>query len=209
LGEHGETTHGAFAYNATLQVPLIFWAAPHLEPQVVSEPVSHVDMVPTILELLGVTVPESVQGKTLLPRMRKQGPAGSRPVYFETLHPYLTLNLAPLTGLIDGRYKYIDLPLPELYDLSQDPRETANLYTSENERARQLGNELEKLVGALGAGAGRDIDTVGISSRPRLPPKRFSPLRTIPKKQSSTSKANVPPWRSMHRGIPKKPSRCF
>jgi arylsulfatase A-like enzyme/Flp pilus assembly protein TadD len=176
LGEHGEKTHGAFAYNSTLHVPLILWAAPHLEPQVFSETVSHVDMVPTVLELLGVTVPDSVQGTTLLPRLNRQVPAGNRPIYFETLHPYLTQNLAPLTGLIDGEYKYIDLPLPELYHLSQDPRETANLFADESGRARELGDKLKKLVETLGADTGRDIDTVPLDEEGR---KRLEALGYI------------------------------
>ena len=170
LGEHGEKTHGAFAYNSTLHVPLILWAAPRLEPQVFSETVGHVNVLPTVLELLNVPVPDSVQGKTLLPRLSGQGQAGNGPVYFETLHSYLTQNLAPLTGLIDGEYKYIDLPLPELYHLPRDPRETDNLFASESGRARELGGKLEELVGTLGAGAGRDIDTAPLDeeSRKRL-----------------------------------------
>src|SRR5262245_36003325 len=44
LGEHGERTHGLFAYNATLRVPLLIWAPPAVRPGVVSSPVRLVDV---------------------------------------------------------------------------------------------------------------------------------------------------------------------
>ena len=176
LGEHGEKTHGAFAYNSTLQVPLILWAKPHLKPQVFSETVSHVDLVPTILELLGFPVPDTVNGNTLLTRLRGQGTAGSRPIYFETLHPYLTQNLAPLTGIIDGEYKFIELPLPELYHIHRDPQEKNNLFAGEEARAGQLRNRLEELVATMGATAGRDIRPLSLDEEIR---KRLQALGYI------------------------------
>jgi arylsulfatase A-like enzyme/Flp pilus assembly protein TadD len=176
LGEHGEKTHGAFAYNSTLQVPLILWAKSHLKPQVFSETVSHVDLVPTILELLGFPVPDSVQGNTLLPRLSGQGITDSRPIYFETLHPYLTQNLAPLTGIIDGEYKFIELPLPELYHIPRDPQEETNLFAGEEARAGHLRNTLEELVATMGATAGRDIRPVSLDEETR---KRLEALGYI------------------------------
>ena len=53
LGEHGERTHGLFAYDATLHVPLIFWANGRIRPGVFDDTMRLVDVVPTILDLLG------------------------------------------------------------------------------------------------------------------------------------------------------------
>ena len=71
LGEHGEKSHGFFIYNATMHVPLIIRLpgdeAPH---KVVDLPVSLVDLMPTILDAVGVDVPAQVQGRSLLAELR-------------------------------------------------------------------------------------------------------------------------------------------
>lgn len=120
LGEHGETTHGLFAYNATLAVPLVL-NAPALAPATVDTPVSHPDIAPTILDLIGLALPQPVDGRTLVGH-----PSGDRTIYFEALDASLTRGWAPLRGVVQGRWKYIDLPDPELYDLGADPGEQHN-----------------------------------------------------------------------------------
>ncbi len=120
LGEHGETTHGLFAYDATLAVPLIV-NGPSLPARAVDRPVSHVDIAPTIASLLGLPLPAAVDGVSLLSPL-----AADRPLFFEALDASLNRGWAPLRGVVQGRKKYIDLPEPELYDLSADPRELTN-----------------------------------------------------------------------------------
>ncbi|TDI23442.1 MAG: tetratricopeptide repeat protein [Acidobacteria bacterium] len=159
LGEHGERTHGVFAYNATLRVPLIMAAGQALEPGVFAAPVGHVDIVPSVLELLGVEIPDTAQGRSLLayssptainePRPRPGGSA----LYFESLNGYLTQNLAPLTGIVEGDYKFIELPLPELYNLAEDPAEQHNLYLEQPATATALRATLADLQAAAGAGS--------------------------------------------------------
>jgi arylsulfatase A-like enzyme/Tfp pilus assembly protein PilF len=125
LGEHGEETHGFLAYDATLWIPL-FLRAPGFAPRVVGQNVSHIDIFPTVCDLLGVERPGGLQGTSLLPLMRgKKIP--ERPVYFEALSPYYTMGWAPLRGFIDGPRKFIDSPVPELYDIGQDPGEIRDL----------------------------------------------------------------------------------
>src|SRR5205807_4894364 len=48
LGEHGERTHGLFAYDATLRVPLVMFAAGRIRPGVFRETMRLVDIAPTI-----------------------------------------------------------------------------------------------------------------------------------------------------------------
>ena len=71
LGEHGEKTHGFFIYNATMHVPLII-RLPEISsaPRVVADPVSLVDLMPTVLEALGLEIPSQVQGRSLLSQLR-------------------------------------------------------------------------------------------------------------------------------------------
>ncbi|HVQ29321.1 MAG TPA: sulfatase-like hydrolase/transferase [Vicinamibacteria bacterium] len=148
LGEHGEQTHGIFAYEATLRVPLILWAPGHLPGgRTVSTPVRHVDLVPTILDLLQLTPPADLEGRSLLPLVGREGEA--TPVYFEALSSSMNQGWAPLRGVVRDGLKYVDLPLPELYDLAADPAEAKNLVASRPE-------QLEALRGLLGRFQSRD-----------------------------------------------------
>ena len=131
LGEHGEETHGIFAYEATLRVPLIFYAPRILRPAVVGTPVRHVDVVPTVLDALGQAVPPDLPGRSLL--SVAAGGSEAAPSYFEALSSSLNQGWAPLRGVLRDGVKYVDLPLPELYDLRTDPREEKNLAATEPE----------------------------------------------------------------------------
>ena len=118
LGEHGESTHGYFAYNSTLWIPLII-AAPGTKAGESRETVCHVDIFPTVCDLLGVAKPRSLQGVSLLPALKGKTLA-SREIYFESLYPHFSRGWAPLRGIISGRQKYFDSPIPELYDIDKD-----------------------------------------------------------------------------------------
>ncbi len=80
LGQHGEGFHGFFVYDSTVHVPLIvrppFGDLGDLAGRVVDEPVSHVDLLPTVLEAVGQPVPETAQGRSLLPLLVGQGDGG-------------------------------------------------------------------------------------------------------------------------------------
>ena len=142
LGDHGEFTHSLFAYNSTLKVPLIL-SAPGIRPAIRQSPVSHMDILPSVADLLGLEVPSAVQGRSLRPALNgaDMPPA---PIYFEALSPN-TRNWAPLTGIVADGWKFIDLPIPELYDLNADPQETTNLFDRDPERSHTLLARLEHL----------------------------------------------------------------
>jgi arylsulfatase A-like enzyme/Flp pilus assembly protein TadD len=125
LGEHGESTHGYFAYNSTLWVPLLV-AAPGFKPARVGGNVCHIDIFPTVCELLGLACPAALQGASLVPAMRGR-PVPRRDIYVESLYPYYGRGWAPLRGFVGGADKYLDSPIPELYDLGRDFDERTNL----------------------------------------------------------------------------------
>ncbi len=133
LGEHGESTHGTFAYESTLHVPLIFHL-PGLSGRVVTQPVRHIDIVPSVLDALGMEVPKDLPGRSLWNLALGGAAPDGFSSYFESLSTSLNQGWAPLHGTLDARYKYIDLPIPELYDLQTDPGETKNLVAAEPER---------------------------------------------------------------------------
>jgi len=145
-GEHGEKTHGIFAYDATLHVPLILYCPRLLRPGRVSEPVRHVDLLPTAVDALGLGIPAGLAGRSLLAAAVGREQA-SAPVYFEALSGMMNRRWAPLYGAVQGRLKYIDLPIPELYDLRDDPREERNLAPS---RPRER-EEMQALLARLRA----------------------------------------------------------
>jgi len=154
LGEHGELTHGYFAYDSTLHVPLII-AGPGVRPGRIAARVGHVDIFPTVCALLGAPVPSGLHGRSLAPLM-KGGRDTPRPHYFESLEPHLNYGCAPLRGFIDGSTKFIDSPLPEVYDLSRDPREATNAASEADVPA--LKRKLETILKAqAGPAAGQTV----------------------------------------------------
>jgi arylsulfatase A-like enzyme/Tfp pilus assembly protein PilF len=152
LGEHGELTHGMFAYEPTLHVPLIVTRfmkdANDTKGVVIDTAVRHIDLVPTVLDAVGADADPALQGSSLLPVVNS-GDRGDRPSYFEAMTYNLVRGWAPLRGVLQARTKYIDLPLPELYDLGADPHEQSNLVTTQHDRAQVLVNLLRGYNTAL------------------------------------------------------------
>jgi choline-sulfatase len=147
LGDHGELTHGLFAYDATLRVPLFFYQPRLFRPRVVDDPVRHVDILPTVLDAVGIAPPGGLDGVNLLSAI-ETGRHVAPPSYFEALSASLNRGWAPLSGVASGSLKYIDLPIPELYDVASDPAESRNLASSRPAELRQM----QALLGQLSAG---------------------------------------------------------
>ena len=131
-GDHGELTHGLFAYEATLRVPLLLWCPGRIQPGRTARPARHVDILPTVLDLVGAPTPGGLAGASLL----AAGAEGA--TYFESLSASLNRGWAPLYGVIDAGWKYVDLPIPELYDLKSDPEEKRNLAEERRDEVRKL-----------------------------------------------------------------------
>ena len=133
LGDHGEETHGLFAYESTLKVPLVVWGA-GVAPGRDDRAARHVDILPTLLAAAGVPVPLPAEhpGRSLL------APAERGSSYFEALSTALNRGWAPLRGVLRAGRKLIALPLPELYDLPRDPGEAQNLVDAERRAATEL-----------------------------------------------------------------------
>lgn len=161
LGEKEELYHGFFAYNSVLHVPL-FISAPGLAPAVVADDVGHVDIFPTICDLLGISAPPRLQGESLVPLAAGRG-RRNEAIYFESLSPNFFLDAAPLRGFIRNGLKYIDQPNEEVYDLSADPGEENNLASRSDLPA--LRKELDDLRKRFkGPGTTQDVDARGRES---------------------------------------------
>jgi arylsulfatase A-like enzyme/Tfp pilus assembly protein PilF len=168
LGEHSERSHGVFAYDVTLRVPWIIWAGPRLRGQSWDGLARLVDLAPTTLDLVGRPAPPEFEGRSLVDTVAA-GETASPPAYFEAMDANLTRNGAPLTGIVCARYKLIDLPIPELYDLGADPRETTNTFSREGERGRALQSQLRTKAGEFAArGSAGERTTLSDDARQRL-----------------------------------------
>ncbi len=128
FGEHGEIGHSLFVYDTTLRVALIARGPGIPAGRVVADPVSLVDVAPTVLRLIGQT-PFDADGIDLGPALGGQ-PLPSRPIYAESFAPLLEFGWSPLRAVRDGRWKAIAAPRPELYDVEADSGETRDLATS-------------------------------------------------------------------------------
>ncbi len=128
LGEHGETTHGVFLYESTLHVPLVVVPPGGTTGRVVQTGVSLADIAPTLLEAAGLEPLAGAQGLSLMPWIEGKEPAATaESTYIESLHGARRYGWAPLRGILEWPWKYIEAPQPELYDLAGDPGETRPL----------------------------------------------------------------------------------
>ncbi len=142
LGDHDEATHGVLTYQSLLRVPLIMRYGSQLGPARVSTRVSQVDLLPTILSLLAVKPPATLDGRDLT----RQGEV-IRPLFFENLNVRFNQGGAPIGGVVEEPYKYIFAVEGELYDLARDPRERKDLATSEPATTARLAARLPELFG--------------------------------------------------------------
>jgi len=144
LGDHGEFNHGVFLYDSTLRIPLLI-SGPGVPSGVrVSQQARTIDVMPTILELLGGKPPAICQGVSLIPGF-SGGNLATTFSYEETLYPKMNMGWAELRGIRTARWKYIRAPKPELYDLAQDPGETTNVIYAHPKESGELEAALKKL----------------------------------------------------------------
>lgn len=161
LGEHGESTHGMLAYDATLRVPLVL-RGPGIRASVSSAPVSLIDVAPTLLTWLGVARPPSMPGLDL-----RAAPAADRDVYSETLYPRMA-GWHGVSALSGARWKAIRTSGIELYDLQADPGETTDVAAAHRPIAE-----------AMGGAAAREGESAGPRTAAGPPAEAVERLRAL------------------------------
>jgi arylsulfatase A-like enzyme/Flp pilus assembly protein TadD len=142
LGEHGFLWHSLLVYDSIMRVPLTF-SLPGRLPQNTSVGgiARLVDVMPTILDLLGWDTPREVTGESL--RAALGGAAlPPRTSYGETDYPYEDFGWSKLRCLVERQWKYIRAPEVELYDRLADPGELHNLATEQPDVVARLEEEL-------------------------------------------------------------------
>jgi tetratricopeptide (TPR) repeat protein len=147
LGDHGERGHGLFLYDEAIHVPLIVKQAAGLSAgRRVADLVQHIDLVPTILELVKAPIPGNVRGRSLRPLLDGSGRLAETRVYSEAHYGHLEFGWSPLAALSDSRFKYISAPREELFDLRRDPRERMNVAADFEKDRNALAGALAQLL---------------------------------------------------------------
>lgn len=158
LGEHKESAHGFFLYNATIKVPLIIrFPKNKFAQRIIDQRVRSIDIMPTILNIVGEQEPENFQGKSFLPLILGEKWANKPGAYSETFWPNFHYGWSELKSLSKDRYKFIDAPKPELYDVFEDPREKNNLVNMKASLAYKMKKELEALINKYSAEGIEDV----------------------------------------------------
>lgn len=151
LGDHGEDEHGIFLYRETTHVPLIVklpagFASAGRGTRA-KEPVQHVDVMPTLLDLAGrAGGSRSGHGRSLLPVLTGTGTLAAASIYSESLSPRYHFGWSELYALSDDRYRLIRAPKDELYDLSQDPKELKSIAEDRTQVRTAMRRALDTMI---------------------------------------------------------------
>jgi len=137
LLSHGLSSKGPAMYDETTRIPFIIRWKGHVPENVVcSDPVSHINIVPTILDVAELEIPPFIEGKSILPTLLDPKKKPNDIVFMEFMRYEINHDglggFQPIRSAFDGRHKlvinlhYTD----ELYDLAEDPQEMNNLIDS-------------------------------------------------------------------------------
>ena len=149
LGDHGYDEHALLLYEGILRVPLIFSLPGRLPEDVSLDRMTRmVDIMPTILDLMGWQTPPDVSGESFAAAF-EGGEVASGDCYGETDYPFTAFGWAKLRSLVDQRWKYIRAPSRELYDLDTDPRELTNLAAMHPDVVERMEDALARTEAAM------------------------------------------------------------
>ena len=158
LGDHGEQEHGLFLYDEAIHVPLSIKQESNAGAgRRVADLVQHIDVVPTILDLVKAPVPGNLRGRSLKPVLDGTGHLTAAAVYSEALYARYHFGWSELTALTDERYRYINAPKDELYDLQRDPHERENIAGDRTQARLALRGALDRLAAGATIPAPADV----------------------------------------------------
>jgi arylsulfatase A-like enzyme/tetratricopeptide (TPR) repeat protein len=147
LGDHGEQEHGLFVYDEAIHVPLIIKQEGNAGGgRRIADLVQHIDLVPTILDLVKAPRVGSLRGRSLKPVLEGTGLLPPTTIYSEALYARYHFGWSELTALTDERYRYIKAPREELYDLTRDPGERTNIAEERPQPRQALRGALDRVA---------------------------------------------------------------
>ena len=147
IGEHGWFDK-RFMYEESIRMPFVIKYPGKIKPNTINEDIiTNIDFAPTILEMAGVDIPASVQGKSFFNNLSKNKNDNWRQSMYYHYYEYpFYHHVQPHYGIRNERYKlihfYYDIDVWELYDLKEDPNELNNLFYSD--KHKELGVQLKQ-----------------------------------------------------------------
>jgi arylsulfatase A-like enzyme/tetratricopeptide (TPR) repeat protein len=167
--EHSEATHAFLAYETTIRVPLIVRVPGEVGGKRIVERTGTVDIVPTILDYVGVEIPSRLQGRSLRPLISGNAGESDRAYYAESLSPRLSHGHGELRVLMRGSKKYIHGPRPELFEVRADPDELNDIVAIEPNTGRMMDEDLRAFIAShADPGAANAAHDVGDDTRAAL-----------------------------------------
>lgn len=146
LGDHGEQEHGLFLYQETIRIPLMIKLPGHAGARRVAVPVQQIDLVPTILDIIGAPPPPGARGRSLKPLLTGTATIPDAGIYSEALYSRYHFGWSELYALTDARYRLIRAPRDELFDLERDPRESASVAAERPQVRQAMRTAIDALI---------------------------------------------------------------
>jgi arylsulfatase len=132
LGDHGHIQKWTM-YEGSVKVPLIVWSRGLTGSRRNDSLVQLMDIAPTVLEAAGIAPPSSFEAKSLWPILKGEAEAIRTEVYSELARDHIQTGAEYMVMRRDARWKlvyYLGETCGELYDMSADPGEVRNLWSS-------------------------------------------------------------------------------
>jgi hypothetical protein len=128
--EHGVGNHARVIYEEVAHIPLIVYG-PGVDAREIAEPVSLIDIAPTLLDLFGVPAPGQFMGQSLVPLLAGRDVSLERPIAIQATHGLSGLYVGQLKVIFDAHARTV-----EVYDLAEDPGEKHNLADDDDPKVR-------------------------------------------------------------------------
>ncbi len=152
FGEHGFLAHQSYLYDELIHIPMLL----STQKGAVSSPVSHLDIVPTVIDMLGQEMPQQIMGRSLLSSPEREGVISELPPTHKQIISYRGTDFKYIRDERRGKEEY--------YDLSKDPGEKSNLVGNkdishaknavdkhiEEQKKHRSEIEMKKIAGKLG-----------------------------------------------------------
>ena len=151
LLDHDRHWHGNTVYGEVSNVPFILWGRGVPKAKVVEQTVQNLDIMPTLLDLASVPIPERAQGRSLVPMMADESAVRTRPAFIEAQAQASSPKEYSRFAIVGEQYKLIwnvgapeSVPVYELYDHDADPLNQKDLAAEQPERVAAMRVDLEK-----------------------------------------------------------------
>jgi arylsulfatase A-like enzyme len=153
LYEHGEEGHGWELFNSTLKIPLIFYYPKVLPSNITVENICQsIDILPTVLDIMGIQPPSSFEGRNLLPLIKEpDNQSINEFIFAESNKPKVLYANRARYAVIDGNFKLIayynendKVVVRQLFNLKQDAKELKNVADAYPDVVKKLSAEIDK-----------------------------------------------------------------